>query len=136
MERETKQQELDRANWNALRHGDTGAFSSLYNSYSKLLLSYGRKVNGNRQLVADSVQELFTYLWTRREYLGDTASVRFYLIKSLRTIIIKENNKSKKVELIHSENIIDGHNHRENEMINEENNAERNNLLKKALKML
>jgi len=129
-------QDSSQMNWEALRNGDTGAFSDLYNTYVKFLLSYGRKIHNNRQVVADSVQELFTYLWTRREHIGDTSSVKFYLIKALRTIIIKEVNKNKTVELSQYEDNIETHNYREYQMIAEEQDFERKDTIKKALLQL
>lgn len=136
MEKLQGHQDRSQMNWEALRNGDTGAFSDLYNTYAKFLLSYGRKIHNNRQVVADSVQELFTYLWTRREYLGDTPSVKFYLIKALRSIIIKEINKNKTVELSSSEDIIETHNYREHQIIAEEQDFERKDTIKKALSQL
>lgn len=126
-------QDISQMNWKALKNGDTGAFSELYNSYAKFLLSYGRKIHNDRQVVADSVQELFTYLWTRRQHLGDTPSVKFYLIKALRTIIIKEINKNKTVELSLAEDKTVPHNSREYEIIAEEQDSERKDSIKKAL---
>jgi RNA polymerase sigma factor (sigma-70 family) len=126
-------QDRSQMNWEALRNGDTGAFSDLYNSYAKFLLSYGRKIHNNRQVVADSVQELFAYLWTRRQHLGDAPSVKFYLIKALRTIIIKEIKKNKTVELSLIKDSMETYNSREHQMIAEEQDFERKNIIKKAL---
>ncbi|MFT7034359.1 MAG: RNA polymerase sigma factor (sigma-70 family) [Cyclobacteriaceae bacterium] len=133
MEKFQGHQDRSQLNWEALKNGDTGAFSALYNSYAKFLLSYGRKIHNNRQVVADSVQELFTYLWNRRQYLGDAPSVKFYLIKALRTIIIKEINKNKTVELSLSEDKMETYNSREHQMITEELDFERTNTIKRAL---
>lgn len=114
----------DQVQWEALRNGDTGAFSILYERYSKMLLAYGRKVHNDRQLVADAVQELFTYLWNRRSYIGDTPSVKFYLIKALRSVIIKELNKTSRNNQLMVEPDLDSHRSREFEIIhNEEEEA-------------
>ncbi|MCG8308762.1 MAG: sigma-70 family RNA polymerase sigma factor [Cytophagales bacterium] len=129
-------QNEDNLKWNAMRKGNKVAFSDLYNSYSRLLLSYGRKVIDDRQLVADCVQELFTYLWTRRHFLGDAPSVKFYLIKSLRSIIIKELNKNKSLVLDYEDNQIREHTSREHQIINEELELERKELIQGAMEKL
>ncbi|MEQ9285761.1 MAG: sigma-70 family RNA polymerase sigma factor [Cyclobacteriaceae bacterium] len=114
----------DQVQWEALRNGDTGAFSILYERYAKMLLSYGRKVHNDRQMVADAVQELFTYLWNRRSYIGGTPSVKFYLIKALRSIIIKELNKASRNSPMLTDQDMDSHHSREFEIIhNEEEEA-------------
>lgn len=99
-------------------------------------LSYGRKVHNDRQLVTDSVQELFVYLWTRREHLGDTASVRFYLIKALRTIILKEIIRNKTIDLNHSEYKISEQITPEDEIISREQTIERKELIRRVLNNL
>lgn len=136
MEKDSGYQDEDQLNWDALRNGDAEAFTALYNSYSKLLLSYGRKVHNDRQLVADSVQELFTYLWRRRNHLGDTASVKYYLIKALRTIIVKEINRKNFHQLNLAENKIAVYSSREDQIITEEYNMERKESIKEAIKNL
>ncbi len=126
----------DQTHWQALKQGDTAAFSALYTRYAKLLLAYGRKIHDNRQLVADGVQELFAYLWTRRSHLGEAPSVKFYLLKSLRTILIKEIKKNSKVDFDLPKEVTVSPSNREYEMIHEEKESERNRLIKNALKDL
>ncbi|MEQ6121583.1 sigma-70 family RNA polymerase sigma factor [Reichenbachiella sp. MALMAid0571] len=126
----------DQINWEALRSGDTGAFSALYNTYSKVLLAYGRRVHNDRQLIADAVQELFTYLWTRRSHLGETASVKFYLIKALRTIIIKELKKTERNSEYKLEDHAIVYTSREREIIDGESNDELQSKIKNALENL
>ena len=123
----------DQVHWEALRNGDTGAFSALYNAYSKILLAYGRKVHNDRQLIADAVQELFTYLWTRRSHLGETASVKFYLIKALRTIIIKELKKGERISEFNLEEHAVVYSSREREIIDNESSDELQLKIKNAL---
>lgn len=123
----------DQVNWESLRNGDTGAFSAIYNTYSKILLAYGRKVHNDRQMIADAVQELFTYLWTRRAHLGETASVKFYLIKALRTIIIKELKKNERNSEFKLEDHAIVYTSREREIIDNESSDELQLKIKNAL---
>jgi len=79
--------------WDALRKGDKSALESLYREHAQLLLRYGVKVCGDQTIVEDCIQELFIILWQKRENLGDTTSVKNYLLASLRRAIYKVHDK-------------------------------------------
>ncbi|XOV91628.1 MAG: RNA polymerase sigma factor [Bacteroidota bacterium] len=70
--------------WKALIHGDQTALSYIYFSHAKQLLHYGYKICRDKELVEDKVQDLFIQLWARRERLGMTDSIKFYLFRCLR----------------------------------------------------
>lgn len=70
--------------WQSFKQGDGEAFAEMYQRYAKPLYCYGYKVTSDAQLVEDSIQDLFIYLWKNRLGLGDTTSIKFYLFKSLR----------------------------------------------------
>ncbi|MBN3582943.1 sigma-70 family RNA polymerase sigma factor [Algoriphagus aestuarii] len=86
----------DKTLWRSLAKGNTLAFSSLYNRYANLLFNYGMNICYDREVVKDSIQELFTWLWTKRNTLSDVDSVKYYLFKSFRNILIKSINKNRK----------------------------------------
>lgn len=95
--------------WQAFKRGDRDAFAQLYNLYIEDLLSYGYRVTSDRQLIRDSVQDIFLYLWQTRSNLSDTDSIRFYLYRSLRNKIVRniEKNKHTTIDSAHLfENII------------------------------
>ncbi|MEO9804084.1 MAG: sigma-70 family RNA polymerase sigma factor [Reichenbachiella sp.] len=124
--------------WDRFRTGDSDAFAFIYNEHIKLLLSYGRKVHNDRQMVADVIQELFANLWTRREFIGPTTSVKFYLFKSLRTSMVKEikkhQDKTFNFENIdHSAHSYSSH---ENFVIDQEQTELQYKLLKRAISLL
>ncbi|WP_149241431.1 sigma-70 family RNA polymerase sigma factor [Dyadobacter sp. 32] len=79
--------------WNTFQKGDKEAFARIYNLYVEDLLSYGYRVTSNRQLIKDSIQDLFLHLWLHRENLSETDSVKFYLFRSLRNRIIRNMEK-------------------------------------------
>lgn len=83
----------DSERWNAFRKGDRVAFAHIYNQYIQELLSYGYRITHDRQLIRDSIQDLFLHLWTQRENLSSTDSIRFYLYRSLRNRIIRNAGK-------------------------------------------
>ena len=83
----------DQVLWNAFRGGDESAFGEIAKKYYKGLFSYGARFSADREFVKDCIQDLFFEMWTRRETLGDTDFVKFYLLKSLRRKIHRESNR-------------------------------------------
>jgi RNA polymerase sigma factor (sigma-70 family) len=65
-------------------NGSPAAFSQLYALFSADLYRYGYNLIRNRQLVEDSLHELFLHLHEKRDRLGPTDNIRFYLYRSLR----------------------------------------------------
>ncbi|GAB3976963.1 sigma-70 family RNA polymerase sigma factor [Spirosoma terrae] len=84
---------LDADLWNAFRRGDETAFGQIAHRFYKSLFNYGVKFSKDREFVKDCLQDLFMELWYKRETLGDTEFVKFYLLKSLRRKIYKESLK-------------------------------------------
>lgn len=70
--------------WNAFRAGDDVAFGKIARQYYRSLFSYGVKFSKDKEFVKDCIQDLFLDLWAKRETIGDTDFVKFYLLKSLR----------------------------------------------------
>jgi len=75
--------------WNAFRKGDREAFGRIYHLNIQELLSYGYRITTNRQLIRDSIHDLFLHLWMHRERLSETDSVKYYLFRALRNRIIQ-----------------------------------------------
>ncbi len=70
--------------WISFRQGDPKALNLLIELFYKVLFDYGARFTNDYALVEDAIQDLFLDLWRRHSFLSDTASVRFYLLKSLR----------------------------------------------------
>jgi RNA polymerase sigma factor (sigma-70 family) len=90
--------------WSAFKLGDKGAFSRIYHQHVNGLLKYGYKVNNNKSLVKDCVQDLFIELWKTRTKLSDVSAVKFYLFRALRYKILRKLNEESRVELMTLEN--------------------------------
>ena len=75
--------------WDRMRNGDPSAFSWLYNRYFKLLYNYGRKIRAEHKALEDAIHDLFVDLWRSRANLSKTTSVRFYLYRSLRRRLLR-----------------------------------------------
>src|SRR5687768_14856374 len=76
--------------WDTFRRGGKDAFEALYHQYVDQLYNYGMHIILDRTVVEDSIQDLFLELWQRRQFLGDTDGIRFYLCKSLKRKILRK----------------------------------------------
>ncbi len=125
--------------WNAFRKGDENAFGQIARKHYKSLFSYGSKFSKDREFVKDCIQDLYFELWTRRETLGDTDFVKFYLLKSLRRKIHRESNKRNRIPE-ESELDFEAENDRdasiEEQIIEIESNEEKVRLLNHHLRLL
>lgn len=124
--------------WRAFKNGDRKAFAQIYNFYINDLLSYGYRVTSDRQLIKDSIQDLFLNLWQTKQNLNDTNSIRFYLYRSLRNRIIKNIEKTETVT-IDANNIFDniiGALSIEDDIIETEHSSQQQLKLRQAIKQL
>jgi RNA polymerase sigma factor (sigma-70 family) len=83
------QKDLDGSLWKEFIAGNDAAFETLFKRYYPKLYQYGRKYDRDQEFVKDSIQELFTDLWSHRSSLSPTPSVRHYLYKSLRRKMLR-----------------------------------------------
>jgi len=85
-EKNSKNQILKRAIANA----DEAAFEQLFTLlYQDLFLS-GIRLCGDKELIKDSIQELFLEMWQKRNQLSDIQNVKAYFQTSLRRKIIRK----------------------------------------------
>lgn len=82
--------------WDAFCAGNESAFIHIYQQYFDLLYAYGWRICKDEALVKDAIQDLFVDLRQRRERLGKTDSIKFYLFKSIRRRITVQSEKQKK----------------------------------------
>ena len=76
--------------WDELQQGEAAALSGIFEQYHTQLLKYGMVLTQDKELVKDSIQELFLYLWQQREQLSQIHAISYYLIVSLRRIVIRK----------------------------------------------
>jgi len=86
--------EQDSILWQRFKDGDRIAFESLIRTYYQPLFEYGRKFTSDRDALKDHVHDLFTNLWDRRTFIGQTDHIKPYLLKSLRNRIFKEKQRT------------------------------------------
>jgi hypothetical protein len=77
----------DRVLWQDFLAGEVSAFEKLMSDNFRLLFRYGSKFSKDRELVKDSIQDLFMILWEKRDNLSSDAAVKPYLMASLRRLM-------------------------------------------------
>nr|WP_262918759.1 sigma-70 family RNA polymerase sigma factor [Tunicatimonas sp. TK19036] len=82
--------------WEEFKLGNKQAFDYIYDQFFQSLCYYGDKICDDKNLVEDVVQDLFIYLWARKERLGKTTAIKFYLFRCLRRKLIRVVSQEKK----------------------------------------
>ena len=76
--------------WERFKAGDRNAFETIYNEFIDVLYAYGAKITPNKNLLEDSIQDLFIDIYRYGSKLRKPEYLEFYLFKSLKRIIIKK----------------------------------------------
>jgi RNA polymerase sigma factor (sigma-70 family) len=124
--------------WKRFIEGDDVSFYTLYDTYSDQLFKFGSRFSKDKELIKDSIHDLFLDLHKYRTKLSVTNHVQFYLFRSLRRLIIKAQNKV--VSLTVNENIYTPSDHpvfsHEDHLIAEESRQEQYKALNAVMKKL
>ena len=99
--------EKERQVWLRLRKGDAKALEILFHNYYSLLYDYGVKLATDEELVKDAIQEVFSYIWEKRENLSVVDSVKAYLLVSLRRLLLNTLGKLRRQRAAHQEFTMD-----------------------------
>jgi len=76
--------------WQDFKHGDWEAYTLLYNTYFHALNNYGYKFCHDKDLIEDTIHDLFVRLWTTKEKLSNPVSIKNYMFKSFRNILFRK----------------------------------------------
>lgn len=87
--------------WLGLKQGDKTMFLALYKKYYHTLLFIGLKEMRDPQLVKDTIQQLFLYLWEKRETIQVANNVKSYLTTSFLRKLTADWKKSKQSGSLH-----------------------------------
>ena len=79
--------------WKRFKDGSDHAFYLLYDQYADPLYKYGIHFSKDKELIKDCIHDLFLDLYKYRKNLTETDNIKFYLFRSLRRIIHKEQVK-------------------------------------------
>jgi RNA polymerase sigma factor (sigma-70 family) len=96
----------DETLWDGLLRGDEDMFLSIYKRYYHALFFVGLKEIRDAQLVKDTIQQLFLYLWEKRATIHAARNVKAYLITSfLRKLSDdwKKSGRMSNLQVVHSE---------------------------------
>ncbi len=85
--------------WDKFKAGDRQAFETIYNEYVDVLFDYGSKITSNRDLLKDSIQDLFIDVYKYGSKLKKPEYLEFYLYKSLKRIIVRKLKENQRLDL-------------------------------------
>ncbi len=88
-----KQVDEEEILWMRFREGNDHAFYRLYDLYVDNLYKYGSHFSRDKDFIKDCIQDLFLDLYKYRKKISATDNIQFYLYRSLRRIIHKEQDK-------------------------------------------
>lgn len=120
--------------WTLLPKNNREAFALLYQRNIQTLFNFGLKLTSDRELIKDTLQELFTEFWKKRNTLSDVQLVKIYLIKSFRYKLLRTIAKSNKTRTYNLEELLTDM--PDLELTENELALERQKLLKKQLQRL
>ncbi len=84
--------------WEKFVDGEEKAFEIVFKKYYKPLFGYGLEISHQPDIVKDSIQELFSYLWEHRKDLNHVESPYVYLFVSLRRKVLGKIKEAKKTD--------------------------------------
>ncbi|MDO5980938.1 RNA polymerase sigma factor [Flavivirga spongiicola] len=108
-------------------------YAKVYETMFQSLFAYGMQICGNKDLVKDSIQELFSELWKNKKTFINVKSVKPYLLKCLKRKIRRELGKEKRVQI---QSGFEFEISPELKLINNEQEVDNQYLLNKAIKSL
>lgn len=86
--------------WKRFRSGDRYAFSEIYQGFADALFAYGSKITRDRELLKDSIQDVFYNLYRYNIKLNRPEYLEFYLFRSLKNDIVRKiKNNSQEASL-------------------------------------
>lgn len=80
----------DNVIWDAFRYGDESSLKVIFDQYYTPLFNYGHKFSQDDHLIEDALQDLFVKLWKNRNSIKETESVKNYLYKSFRRVLLRK----------------------------------------------
>lgn len=79
--------------WERFKKGDKNAFDYIYYTYRQQLYNYGCHLCSDEGLVRDCIHDLFITLISNKARLGQTDSIKFYLLKAFKRRLLKSLQK-------------------------------------------
>ena len=84
--------------WIQFLDGNENAFSQLNCLFLDDLLTYGRRVGGDNEMVEDLIQDLFLKLYQKKIILEDNTRLRPFLFRALKNLIYNQLLRNAKLQ--------------------------------------
>jgi len=75
--------------WKNIADGDKEAYAELYELFFKKLYAYGRKFTTDKEVIEDSIQDVFYEIWDKRERIKTMDTPDGYFLSAFRYILLK-----------------------------------------------
>lgn len=82
--------------WEKFLNGNHGLLGEIFSDQYEELYYYGLKLVSAPDLVKDTIQDLFTDIWTRKGRISDIKNIRAYLFVSLRRELLRRVDRLRK----------------------------------------
>jgi RNA polymerase sigma factor (sigma-70 family) len=124
--------------WQSFKEGDSDSFKIIYFKYFHNLYEYGMRICGDKEVVKDTIHDLFVKLWKNKANLADVIALKAYLLVALRSTLYNNLEKSNRKPVVEiSENTpFEMVFSVESDYISKESAMDRNQKLKDALDLL
>lgn len=123
--------------WDNFKAGDRTSFEMIYNEFSEVLFAYGSRILSDKELLKDSIHDVFVDIYRYGSELRNPESLEFYLFKTLKRNIIRKLKQTRLTPLT-DENIttFDLKFDLEDEIMQDDSDSDRVVLLQKFLQLL
>ena len=91
--------------WDSFRKRDAGALSYIYMQHASFLFQYGLMLSPDTNFVMDCIHDLFEDLIHYQTTVHSTTNIRFYLCRSLKNKIFRNQKKQHTTDTIHDDSV-------------------------------
>ena len=83
--------------WRQFKAGSELALVHIYNQFYTSLYNYASQFTKDRNLIKDTIHDLFIELIQKREKLSNTTSIKYYLFRSVKNNLIAKLKRNSKI---------------------------------------
>ena len=80
--------------WDSFRNNSLEAFTVLFHRHYAFLFCTGKQMKVEEELIKDTLQEFFAYLWNHRQNLSAARFPKLYLVKSFKRLLLNKVSRS------------------------------------------
>ncbi|MEX2564991.1 MAG: sigma-70 family RNA polymerase sigma factor [Cyclobacteriaceae bacterium] len=92
-----KEPENEQQLWIEFRQGNEDSFAQIYNKYILSMYNYGERITSDKELIEDSIHDVFVELWKQRSSIGQAFSIKHYLFKALKRKIVYNLTRERRI---------------------------------------